>query len=361
MTKQTDQDLPLKLRVSRLLFAMGYWSPIEVELSQYESSTLYITRRSLTDLDVLGVRFDELFSKRSVVADCKSGKNISDVNRLFWLLGIKNYFGADQAYFVRPKIDSHAKAIAPKMGVRVLTEPDLALLEKSYNLDSLALPLTDLTVHTQITDLWGISVPKGEKPSDDALQLKSVYSYLRYSFWYIEQHRNLLTMIGNFERIAHLLDPKEPRHVLLAYVGAERFAYSLLDVASHVQAQGGSEIKRHARTYIYGGSLAIKEKEQFIELLNKVAGQNEALDPPALEDVLELLGRLIRNPQGATDVLRYLSAIFLWCVHLGHAEPPILGNTKLNTPALVLAKDVAFGFAKATGINGALFGAMANL
>ena len=135
-----------------------------MELSHYEEVAHDVKRRSLTDLDVLGVRFDELFSKRTIVGDCKTGKNVSDVNRLFWLLGIKHYFGADEAYYLRPKIDSHAKAIAPKMGVRVLTESDLVTLEKNFNVGSLVLPLADLTIRTQIADLWGIVVAKGQEP-----------------------------------------------------------------------------------------------------------------------------------------------------------------------------------------------------
>jgi hypothetical protein len=361
MTKPPDQDIVLKLRLSRLLFAMGYWSPIEVELSHYEGVQGDVKRRSLTDLDVLGIRFDELFSKRTVVGDCKSGKNVSDVNRLFWLLGIKKYFGADEAYFIRPHIDSHAKAIAPKMKVRVLTEADLSTLEKNADVASLTLPLADVSLRTQIVDLWGLHLAKGQKPTADELLLKGVYSYLTYSFWYIEAHRNLLTLIDQFERIAHLLDPGKPQHVLLAYVGAERFAYSLLDVASYVQAQGGSELTKYARIYLYGGPLALREKEQFFELLNKVTGQTQVLDPPPLEDVLELLGRLMRNPRGASDVLRYLSAIHLWCVRLGKKDPPAIGGTMANTAALVLAKDVAFGFAKTAGLNKLLFDAMTGL
>ena len=135
-----------------------------MELSHYEEVAHDVKRRSLTDLDVLGVRFDELFSKRTIVGDCKTGKNVSDVNRLFWLLGIKHYFGADEAYYLRPKIDSYAKAIAPKMGVRVLTESDLVTLEKNFNVGSLVLPLADLTIRTQIAELWGIVVAKGQEP-----------------------------------------------------------------------------------------------------------------------------------------------------------------------------------------------------
>jgi hypothetical protein len=106
----TVKDLPLKLQFRRILFAEGYWSPIEVELSNYEDLGNTLKRRSLTDLDVLGIKFDRLFNRTCVVGDCKSGRNVSDANRLFWLRGVKDYFGADLAYYLRPNVDSHIAA-----------------------------------------------------------------------------------------------------------------------------------------------------------------------------------------------------------------------------------------------------------
>src|ERR1700754_1109618 len=107
MTKMLDQDLGLKLRFRRILFCQGYWSPIEVELSQYEAYGTGLKRKSLTDLDVLGIKYDELFTPFRVVGDCKSGRNVSDASRMFWLKGVNDYFGADQAYYIHSIINNH--------------------------------------------------------------------------------------------------------------------------------------------------------------------------------------------------------------------------------------------------------------
>jgi len=151
--KPQNQDLILTLRLRRLLFLQGYWCPIEVELSHYESAATGLKRTSLTDLDVLGVAFDKLFTAHRVVGDCKTGKNVSDANRLFWLRGVMDYFGANQAYFLRPSIDHHARAIAPKMGLRVLDEADLAALEKTLDAGSVKLPLDDWSLQECIAAL----------------------------------------------------------------------------------------------------------------------------------------------------------------------------------------------------------------
>jgi hypothetical protein len=60
-------------------------------------------------------------------------------------------------------------------------------------------------------------------------------------------------------------------------------------------------------------------------------------------------------------VLRHLQAIHLWCAHLGKPDLPALAPAGENTAALVLAKDVASTFAKATGIPEGLFAHMKSL
>ncbi len=363
MSRAVDLDLPLKLRLRRLFFSQGYWSPIEVELSHYENLGIGagMKRRSLTDLDVLGIKFDPLFTQHRVVADCKSGKNVSDANRLFWLRGVMDYFGADQAYFVRSAMDSHIRAIAPKMRLRALNDAELSSLEKAAGADGFPLPLADIGFYQSVRNLWGIQVPSGAKITAEQVRLKKVYSYLSYTYWYIESYRNLLTLVGHFESIAELLDPADERHVLLGYTGAERFAHCLLEAAQYVLSMGASDIPQYGRIYLYGGPLALKDKERLFGLLQKATGFEEQLDPPWLPNVTELLGRFLSHPGGAADILRHLEAVFLFCVRLGNAALPELTPGVENTAALVLAKDAATTFAKAAGIPEGLYAAMKSL
>jgi hypothetical protein len=363
MSKAVDLDLPLKLRLRRLFFSQGYWSPIEVDLSHYEDLGIGagMKRRSLTDLDVLGIKFDPLFTQHRVVADCKSGKNVSDANRLFWLRGVMDYFGADQAYFVRSKMDSHFRAIAPKMGLRALNDAELASMEKAVGATAFPLPLADVAFYQSVRNLWGVEVPAHAKITAEQVRLKKVYTYLSYTYWYIEKYRNLLTLVGQFESVAELLDPADERHVLLAYTGAERFAHCLLEAAQYVLSMGATDVRQYGRMYLYGGPLALKDKEKFFGLLQKATGFEEPLDPAWLPNVMELLCRMLMHPGGAADVLRHLEAIFLWCVRLRNAVLPELTPGVTNTAALVLAKDTAITFAKAAGIPEGLFAALKTL
>lgn len=361
MITNVNRDLALKLRFRKVLFCQGYWCPIEVELSQYENTGTALKRVSLTDLDVLGIRYDNLFARSVVVADCKTGRNLSETSRLFWLRGVSDYFGADHAYLIHPDVSSHARGIAPRLRLRLLDEVSLGSLEDSLRVKETPLPWDDHGTHQAVMDLWGIDVAKGSKPTNQPLQLKKVYSYLSYSYWYLSQHRNVLSTVEHFRGIAAILVANDPRAVLLAYNGLQRFTHGLLEAAAFVAAQGYNNILREARSYIFGGTMNLREKEQFFTLLRSLTRSNEQLDPPYLQDVVELLGRLLRNPNGACDVLRQIDAIYLWRVHMQKSDAPPVPNVKDSTASIVLARDSAITFSKITGMPAALYSAITSL
>jgi hypothetical protein len=356
-----DLDLGQKLRLRTILFLRGYWSPIEVELSQYENGAGALTRASLTDLDVLGVRYDQLFTAHRIVGDCKAGRHVSDANRLFWLKGVMSYFGADQAYFLRPVISSHVRAMSPKLGVRVVSDAELTALEQALGADKIKIPVGDQTIYEEMDGLWGIDVPDGHKPTQDQLKFKQVYSLLSYTYWFHDPRRNLLYLLDAFESIADLLDPADRTHVLLVFTGAERFAHCLLEAAAFIQSQGLGEIARYARIYVHGGAMELRDKERFFELLRQLTAGQEQLDPPWLRDVTELLARLMRNPSGAYDILRHLTVMYIWCAHLEHHTLPPINGGSANTAAIVLAKDVIKTFVRATGMPEAMFESVRDL
>ena len=357
----TDKDLTLKLRFKRVLFQMGYYCPLEVELSHYQTLGLEVKRRSLTDLDVLGIKFDPVLSPHRIICDCKSGKNVSDPNRLFWLKGVMDYFGANEGYYLRPKIDYHARAVAPKLGVRVIDENELQALESNLQVDTIPLQLQDPDYYMRKQQLWGISIPNKAQATPEQQELKNVYSYLTYQYWYIEQHRNLFMLVARFQKVAHLLQVTNPRHVFLVYSAIERYAHCLLEMGSSIYSRGISNFEQNARIYLYGGPLALRDREEFFKLLHKVTLVSEPLDPPFLTDAIELANRIVRNPFPASEVLRYFEAIYGWCVQLGNQDIAGMFGGNPQIGAIVLARDIANSFIKATGIQKDLLSSLLSL
>lgn len=361
MSTASNQDLSLKLRLKRIFYLMGYYCPLEVDLSDfYPDEKGNMSRRSLTDLDVLGVRYNGLLMSHTVVGDCKSGK-VSDSNRLFWLKGVSDFFGADTAYYLRPKIGAEAKTIAPKLGLRVLDEDDLTALENNLNVDRLLLPLADEGFYNDRQRYWGHNIAKGATPTQEQLTIKSLYTYLSYLYWYIEPHRNLFSLINRFSKAAMLLKTSSNRDVLLAYVGLERFVKCLLDMGSAIQAKGLTDVERSARVYLNGGSSTLKDREDLVGLISEMSGTKVALDPAYLPDILELVNRMIKHPVAASSVLVYLEAIYGWCVQLGNSDPKQVFPGELETGTIVMGRDMARSFCKATGMNDDLYHALLSM
>lgn len=345
-----DQDLLLKLRFRRLLFMMGYYSPTEVELSDYAVERSSMKRRALTDLDVLGIRFDEMFVRHVVVCDCKSGRQVSDPNRLFWLRGVSDYFGADAAYLIRRILASHARSIAPKLSVSALSEGELLTLEKSFRAHDLQLPIADPQLYARREDLWGLVVSKGAGLTPKQVLLKPVYEYLSYRYWYIDEHRRLLATIDKVTKVAPELESSDPRDVSLAFVGLERFILSVLQLVSHVSSSGLSEVEKFARMYIFGGALDLAERERFVSLLNDLTGANETLLPECWPQLIELVQRVLQNPSAASRVLPCLESIYLWCEMVGNIDLSSSGTPYGDTATVVMLRDFCIAWCKATGV-----------
>jgi len=356
-----DKDLMLKLRTKRIFSSLGYYTPLEIELSQYFINEKGSTeRKSLTDIDVLAIKFDHLFHPDKVIADCKSGST-SESNRLFWLKGVADYFGVQTAYIIKSKINPHTRAIAPKLNLRSLSEPELTNLENSLNIKNFKLPIADLDYYKKIESLWGIKVDEQVGITPEQQELKRVYSYLSYEFWFIDTNRNLYQLVNNFNKIAHILDSTKPEHVLLAYNGLQRFTYCILELCHQLYMRGISDIDRNAKLYFNGGPIALKDKEKLFELFNKLTASNEHLHPPFLPDILEFAHRMIKNPNSAIKILPYVDTIYCWCEQLGNTEINSIYGDELNTGCIVLAIDSVKTFCNSTGLDQKIFKSILSL
>ncbi|MBU2702935.1 hypothetical protein Ga0466249_004070 [Sporomusaceae bacterium BoRhaA] len=361
MTKSRDKDLYLKLRFKRILFLLGYYSPIEVDLSDFQVDQNNEKKRtSLTDLDVLGIKYDLVLTSHIVVGDCKSGRNVSDSNRLFWLKGVSEFFGADVAYFLRPTIANHARAIAPRLGLRILDENELSLLEENLKANTLILPIADPDIYETKQSLWSVNIQIGSTSAQSETQIKKVLGFFSYGYWYNDQYRNLFRVIHHMNSIAHLLDFQRPRDVLIAYIALERFTHCLLELGSYIYSRGLSQIPMNSKLYLNGGSMAYREREKIFDLLNQI-GVKENIDPPFLPDIIEQVNRIINNPSAASMALTYLEAIYMWCEMMKKKDLKQVFLDKYNVGTIVLARDICHTFCKASGLNEQLYKVLMSL
>ncbi len=352
---RADADLALKLRVRRVLWAMGYHCPVEVAVSAYDYSQGSARRWDVTDIDVLGVKFDSDLSIRTVVVDCKSGQE-SSPNRLFWLRGLMDFFGADEGYFVKSFVHEHGRLVAPKLGIRTFDEGELATLEEMVGSKDVRVQVGDRPAYDRLHSLWGVAIPRGASPTEEQLALKRVYQYLNYRYWFVDEHRNVLNVVDALARLQQPLVVDDPRHRLLALVALSRFTVSLLRVARSAASQHVSDVPGQARAYVFGGATALRERQRFFELLNEVAPKKQTLEPAYFPDLVEVVNRLVRSARFARSIPRLLDAVIIEEVMGPDPKPAeeVLG-AEWSLDALVLAKRVSDVFVSATGLDARIF------
>lgn len=355
----TDQDLTLKLRMRRVLWAQGYYCPVEIDLSHYEYDQRQLTRQPITDIDVLGLRFDRDLRSSAVLVDCKSGRE-SD-NRIFWLRGVMQFFHTEQAFLVKKRIHGHARALAPRLGIRVLDEEGLLELERILHVPNAFSALVDEKRYAHMEGLWGIDVPQGAKPSAKQLRAKGVVHYLQYLYWMVDEYRNIQSVIEKFATVASDLIETDARDKYLAYVGLQRLSLSLLRLAAEIMARHIKDVPGQVRGYLFGGPLLLREREELLAAVDKaLAGTSLAsepirLEPPYYDDLVELVNKLVGYAPDASQILRLEEAVVLARV-FGKDEPieALLGGPP-SADTIVLAKRVALLLQKAAGLRPALF------
>lgn len=361
MTVTTMKDLPLKLRIKRILESQGYHCPLEVVLSHFENQDTRQEQKKylLTDIDVLGIRFESDLRQDNIIADCKSGKE-SESNRIFWLRGVMDFFQAQEGIFVKTQLSPQTRALAPKLGIRVLDDKGVQVLEENLGINSSAFLAHDMAVYDHMERLWGIKIKDGQKPTPNDLEVKSVYTYLQYNYWVLEDYINVQTIIDRFGKISAEIDPGDLKSKYLAFIGLQRLSLSIIKMAGFVAAQDLNDVARLFKTAFFGGTHRMRNSRRIIEYLDHLSelnriGEKLELEPPYFNELVEIANRIILNSRHATGILRHSDAVLTEQL-LGSKQDleKVLGSM-YSTEALVLLKRIAAMFVKSARLQEEVF------
>jgi hypothetical protein len=115
----------MEYRIARLFVWQGYF----VRRGREILTTGGLDRA--TDLDVLALRYRELFSKESVIVESKTGGE-GPLDRVFWLSGVKTFVEADRAFLFRKPTKWNIKDFAKRAGVEIIDQEWLEQLESVH-------------------------------------------------------------------------------------------------------------------------------------------------------------------------------------------------------------------------------------
>jgi hypothetical protein len=306
-----DADSSLKRVTAKWFWRMGCSTLLTVRLSTYETKPKGRIIE-LTDLDVLGIHVAHDFGVRFRTAECKSGK--AGAKELFWLRGVSDFFGADEAYLVlgQEKLRSGAvRELAATLDLGAIVGSDFRVLLQTYP-DSRE-DLQDLLFAEERID------EADRQLSNLGQSLANFNDYLRRMYWQLPPHRHLQLGVA----------PGVSEHLPVYLHGGEA---GLREATLRIQA--AEEVQRKL------------EGEQRVDL----AGAFNAL-PPYYRDLLELVTRIGRRPRHCTPILRHLQVARSRALFADAPPMPDLMEAEYDPIAVKLVTDVIAFLVKASGVD----------
>jgi len=247
-----DKDLPLKLRMMNLLWNLGWFVRPNVKLYRYEEGKR--TKETYTDIDVLAIKVLPLQNPITAICSAKSGKE-SDSSQIFWLAGVKSYFGASFAYYVRSKASlTRAKSLCDRLDIIALNDKQLEVIEKRFSVKDQPLDMFSLDIYKQV-NLHFEELKKKKS---------SLYNYITERFWIDPANNKMLRTITAMKDL-NSIALSESCKIFMKYYISSLFALSLHSIVNRLIKIPANMVRTELDTILMGGEIARNEKQRILE------------------------------------------------------------------------------------------------
>lgn len=307
----SEHDLDQKVELRRAFWAMGASTRIDVKLSALISKQASRTRagmEELTDLDVLGVQYAPMTGLTYAIADCKTTKGRIP-ERVFWLRGVADLFGARTAYLTRDVAPpGAARQLAIRLGISVLDPADRQALlgqvgDGGVPKEAAFLGRDALVKWTTLTT---------ETPA----AIERLQRYRRSVYWLVQRHRNLTQLPTHLSEAAGAFAPEQRwAHAVLADL-AWLYLLTLASALDEMTRLQLAEPQGSLQQVVVGGEQELRERQRTATMLGEVLRQVDPVRaaslpaqpvlPPYFDELLDLLIRLGRRRDRITGALRAL-------------------------------------------------------
>jgi len=296
----------LERRAHRLAWHLGYFARRNVFIYSDEKD-------QITDIDVIGIRFDDVLSSHVILIETKSEQGFSSILKL---RGLLDYYASDIAYIIRPNITPAVIRFAEQLGIRAMHTSRLDEIEKELNIDPKD---------------WSLSFSSDfDKKHEALLRISRQLGFqneilLRDVFW-IEDNPFHKVKVLKDTLSDLLLKEEEIADSHLKFASASLildlttlFSICLLQSAGTLYPLPQHQRKSFFLERLISGKLSSKEKEELVEatynFLRKYARdvlhsafavrrEDFSLTPEYAPDLYDLLMRVLKKSQNAKHLPR---------------------------------------------------------
>ena len=309
----------LECRMLRLFFAQGIFAERSLQFAiggDYE--------KKATDLDVLATEYGTGFRATRVNVESKSGKNVSKIDRILWLAGLRSLLHTEVSYFLVQEIDNDVAKFAEALKVNVFTERQLSIWEESSGLASSSwIGRSNYELYESVLLRWADLSRQGKGLDQDWLVLKEAQRFLRVDGWQHFSYANLNRLFRLAQDLSNLLKLTNDGHKKLCsryYLGSlfVRFCQFLVHMCADLLSVPQTDFDRYIeRKLIFGDSDSKSANvivQQTLNWVTRVLELNHIVPPEQLdirrlqtlpeftEPLLVLVKRCFERPLIATNL-----------------------------------------------------------
>jgi hypothetical protein len=128
--------------------------------------------------------------------------------------------------------------------------------------------------------------------------------YLKYDFWTLPEHRNIINLMHQFEIISDKVAPSKISHIALVHQMAVNLSVALTQLTGQIVKNNINNIEDGCKTRILGGSRERRDREALFDAIAKILPNNQlTLLPQYLPKLAELSARFINGANAASKII----------------------------------------------------------
>jgi len=296
----------LERRAHRLAWYLGYFARRDVFIYSDEKD-------QITDIDVIGIKFDDLLSSHIMLIETKSERGFASILKL---KGLLEYYSSEIAYMIRPNITPAVIRFAEQLGIRAMHTSRLDEIENELNI---------------APEVWSLSFsPEFDKKYLAFLKISNQLGFqnevlYRDVFWVQENPFYKIKLLKDILSDLHLEEMKiRNSNSRFACATLMMDLTALFSVCLLQSAGTLYPLPEHQRNAFFlerliSGKLSSREKEDLLEQTYKflqryskevlrstlpLRKEDFSLAPSYATDLYDLLSRFLKKSQNAKHLPR---------------------------------------------------------
>lgn|GEM_PF-1910149 len=283
--KEYKSDFTLKMMCKILFRIMGFCAHCEVKLRTKSYVDLY-RKHDISDIDVLGYKFFPDLSYMTVGSECKSGEE-GALDEIYKLIGVRDYFSLDKAYFLKKKIHQNARQVALSSKIMTFSEAEFRVLLFGLGVD------VDKEIKIEKAIYFNLKNAREYIKKVD----EKLLSYMLFEYWNKENWRNIHNIIYRLESLKDISEKNiSIEFKLYLYNTLELLIRSILLNVSRAMSLNYSDIENSSKVLLFGDAESLHERRKLLDLVNIELGGQNGLKASWQEDYIDLCRRFSEKP-----------------------------------------------------------------